>query len=178
MRRFFPSHCSLFLILLTGTPLLADDWPQFRGPGGLGVSTATGLPTTWSQTENIVWKTELPGPGTSSPVILGDKIFLTCYTGYNVPGQSRGDMNQLKLHLLCLDRPSGKILWTTDIAPSLPEQETIRDDHGYASSTPATDGERIYVFFGKTGVFAFNLAGKQLWRTDVGSRLHGWGSAA
>lgn len=177
--RWFCSHCCLFpLILLSGAPLLAHDWPQFRGPGGLGASTATGVPSTWSQTENIVWKTELPGPGTSSPVILGDKIFLTCYTGYNVPGQGRGEMNQLKLHLLCLDRISGKVLWTTDIAPSLPEQATIRDDHGYASSTPATDGERIYAFFGKTGVFAFDLAGKQLWRTDVGSRVHDWGSAA
>jgi outer membrane protein assembly factor BamB len=108
---------------------------------------------------------------------VGDKIFLTCFTGYGVPGQARGDMNQLKLHLLCLNRDSGAILWTTDVVPKLPEQATIRDDHGYASSTPASDSERVYVFFGKTGVFAFDLAGKQLWQADVGSGLNGWGTA-
>lgn len=153
-------------------------WPQFRGPTGQGTSNATGLPTTWSESENIVWKVELPGAGTSSPIILGPRIYLTCYTGYNVPGASGGEMDQLKLLLVCLDRATGRIIGKKEIAPNLPEQDKIRDNHGYASSTPATDGERLYVFFGKSGVFAFDLAGKQLWQTDVGSGLNGWGSAA
>lgn len=170
------------MLLLSRQPAHAQDkmrhWPQFRGPTGQGTSEATGLPTTWSETENLVWKTELPGPGTSTPIILGSRIYLTCYSGYNVPGLSGGEMEQLKLHLLCLNRETGKIIGSKEITPSLPEQDKIRDNHGYASSTPATDGERLFVFFGKTGVFAFDLVGKQLWQADVGSGLNSWGSAA
>jgi hypothetical protein len=154
------------------------DWPQFRGPGGRGVSEVKGLPVTWSAKENVVWKAELPGPGTSSPIIVGSQVFLTCYSGYNVPLQQRGDMDDLKLHVVCLDRDSGKIHWNTEVVPKLPEQATIREEHGYASSTPVADGERVYAFFGKSGVFAFDLTGKQLWQADVGSGLSGWGSAA
>jgi hypothetical protein len=154
------------------------DWPQFRGPGGLGVSPSKGLPRTWSQNENILWKTALPGPGASSPVVVADKVLLTCYSGYNVPGKDRGEMEQLKLHVVCLNRDSGRILWNTVVVPKLPEQAAIRENHGYASSTPTTDGERVYVFFGKSGVFAFDLEGKQLWRTEVGSGLNGWGTGA
>lgn len=154
------------------------DWPQFRGPGGQGVSAAKGLPVTWSATENVVWKTELPGAGTSSPIIVGPRVFITCFSGYGLPGQERGDQELLKLHLLCLDRTSGRILWNQEVAPRLPEQPTMREGHGYASSTPAADTERIYAFFGRSGVVAFNHEGKQLWKSDVGSQLNGWGSAA
>jgi outer membrane protein assembly factor BamB len=149
-------------------------WAQFRGPGGRGTS-ADAVPVTWSKTENLAWKTELPGAGTSSPIVLGSKIFLTCYSGFNVPGNP-GQMEQLKLKLVCLKRDDGKVLWTKEIAPQLPEQAKIRDDHGYASSTLAADKDRLYAFFGKSGVFAFDHDGKQVWRADVGSKLHGWGS--
>ena len=81
MSRFLP-----FATLLLVGPLAAEDWARFRGPTGQGVSAAKGLPSKWSPTENIAWKTPLPGPGTSSPIVLGDKIYLTCYTGFNVPG--------------------------------------------------------------------------------------------
>lgn len=154
------------------------DWPQFRGPGGQGVSAAKGLPVTWSATENVVWKTELPGAGTSSPIIVGPRVFVTCFSGYGMPGQERGDQELLKLHLVCLDRASGRILWNQEVAPRLPEQPTMREGHGYASSTPAADNERVYAFFGRSGVVAFNHEGKQLWKSDVGSQLNGWGSAA
>lgn len=169
------------LVLLVTAALPAEDsaagWPQFRGPGGLGVGTAANLPLTWSANKNIVWKTALPGPGTSSPVFLGDRIFLTCYTGYGVPGQPGGDLGQLKLHLLRLDR-AGTIVWNRDVAAKQPEQARIREDHGYASSTPAVDAERVYVFFGRSGVYAFSHDGRELWQADVGSGLNGWGSAA
>jgi len=166
------------LVLPLSASLQPTDWPQFRGPGGLGVSDATGLPLTWSQTENMAWKTALPGPGTSSPIVVGDRIYLTYYTGYNVPGGDTGDMQQLKLHVICLSLADGSVVWTNEVAPTLPEQDRIREGHGYASSTPASDGERLYVFFGKTGVFAFDLDGREIWRADVGSHLNGWGSAA
>ncbi len=154
-----------------------DDWPQFRGSSG-GVAAASRLPATWSAKENIVWKTELPGAGTSSPIIIGGRIFLTCYRGFGAPGQTDGALEDLRLDLLSLDRATGKILWTKTVTPSLPEQPTIRDQHGYSSSTPAADGQHVYVFFGKTGVFAYDYDGKQVWRADVGSKLSGWGSAA
>jgi len=144
----------------------------------LGVSTEKGLPVTWNAQQNVTWKTELPGPGTSSPIVVGNRIFLTCYTGYNVPGQPGGDMNDLKRFVVCLDRGSGRIQWSQEVASALPEQEKIRDDHGYASSTPVADEEQLYVFFGKSGVFAFDHAGRQAWHTDVGANLNGWGSAA
>lgn len=184
----FPASTRPLAILVVATlatmatPLLAQDkgldWPQFRGPGGRGVSPDRGLPTKWSDTDGIAWKVAIPGPGTSSPVIVNDRIFLTYYTGFNVPGQKNDGMDKLKLHLTCLERATGKTLWTREIAPKLPEQDNIRDGHGYASSTPAADAERVVVFFGKTGVFAFDHDGKQLWQADVGSRLNGWGSAA
>jgi outer membrane protein assembly factor BamB len=156
----------------------AADWPRFRGPDGSGVSPEKGLPQTWGPKDGLAWKTELPGPGTSSPVLVGGHIFLTCYTGYNVPGQPRGGQDDLRLHLLCLDRRTGKLLWDRRVTPRLPEQADIRDGHGYASATPVADADRVYCFFGKSGVFAFDHAGEQLWRADVGDRLSGWGSAA
>jgi outer membrane protein assembly factor BamB len=156
----------------------SQDWPRFRGPGGQGVSGATGLPVTWGPDQNVLWKTALPGAGTSSPIVVGDKIFLTCFSGFNVPGEPPGEMEQLTFHVVCLERESGKIVWDSSVQPVLPEQPDIRDNHGYASSTPAADGDRLFVFFGRSGVFAFDFEGKQLWRTEVGSNLHNWGSGA
>ncbi len=153
------------------------DWPQFRGPGGLGISPAKGLPVSWSADKNLLWKTELPGAGASSPIVVGDRVFVTCYSGYGVPGQARGDMSQLQRHLLCVNAANGEILWKKDVPAVLPESETVRE-HGYAASTPAWDGERLYVFFGKSGVYAFDLNGRQLWHAGVGDQFHGWGSAA
>jgi len=167
------------LVLTSAEPQAAEsgsNWPQFRGPGGRATSNATDLPTSWSPTENIVWKTELPGAGTSSAIILGDRIYLTAYSGYNVPRGEPGEPEELKLHVLALST-DGDIRWKRDVAPKLPEQERIREEHGYASSTPAADDERVYAFFGKTGVVAFDHNGNQLWQTNVGNKLHGWGSA-
>ncbi|MEK6262438.1 MAG: PQQ-binding-like beta-propeller repeat protein, partial [Planctomycetota bacterium] len=129
----------------------AKDWPRFRGPTGMGTSDAVGLPLTWSSTENVAWKSELPGPGASSPVVQGDRIYLTCYSDYFVPGQSGGSLDDLKRHLLALRRADGQIVWNKPVAAKLPEEKQIRD-HGYAANTPAVDSERVYVFFGKSGV--------------------------
>jgi outer membrane protein assembly factor BamB len=176
-------RCAVFGVVVLGCVLVAGqgrtaDWPRFRGPGGLGVSPEKGLPLRWSQQENLAWKTELPGPGTSSPVFVGEKVFVTCYSGYNVPKQPKGAIANLKRHLVCLDRKTGRVAWTKDVPVKLPEQEAIREEHGYASSTPVADAERLYAFFGKSGVFAFDHAGKQLWQAGVGEGLNGWGSAA
>jgi len=86
-------------------------------------------------------------------------------------------MANLKRHLVCLDLADGNILWNTSLPAEMPEQERIREDHGYASSTPVADPERVYTFFGKSGAFAFDHAGQQLWKAKVGDNLNGWGSA-
>ncbi|MBK7997158.1 MAG: PQQ-like beta-propeller repeat protein [Verrucomicrobia bacterium] len=153
------------------------DWPQFRGAGALGRSEAKGLPLTWSDEKNVVWKAALPGPGASSPIVLGDKIFITSFTGFAMSSREPGEMTNLKRHLLCLNLADGKIVWDSAVPAEMPEQDRIREGHGYASSTPVADAERVYAFFGKTGVFAFDHAGKQLWKTKVGDKLNGWGSA-
>lgn len=153
------------------------NWPQFRGPGAQGQTDATGLPLRWGDGQNIRWQTTLPGPGASSPITWGDRVFLTCHTGYATAPDKPGNIANLQRHLLCLNLEDGKILWDAAIPAEQPEQERIREDHGYASSTPAADAERVYTFFGKSGVFAFDHRGQRLWHTSVGTRLHGWGSA-
>jgi hypothetical protein len=156
----------------------AADWPGFRGPGGVGVSDETGLPSTWSTGSNVAWKTELPGPGASSPAIVGDKVFVTCFRGAD---RSGGTAN-LERVLVCANRADGKILWTVGVKAKSGEDayRGMLATHGYASSTPVADGERVYVFYGRSGVLAYDLDGNELWRADVGDGRApmGWGSAA
>jgi len=160
----------------------ASDWTGFRGPGTRGVSDETSLAVKWSETENLAWKTQLPGPGSSSPIVLGDQVFVTCYSGYGLDKNKPGDINNLKRHLLCINATDGEVIWDKTVPASQPEDtyKGMFREHGYASQTPATDGERIYVFFGKSGVLAFDLKGNQLWQTSVGagSDQKRWGSAS
>ena len=178
MLQRLPLLCAALLVL-SGSLLSAADWTGFRGPGGQGLSTETEVPTKWSSTENIAWKVELPGPGASSPITLGDRVFITCYSGYGLK-PNEGDQKDLVRHLLCLDRASGKILWQKQFQPKLPEHNYQGEGsyHGYAGSTPTTDGERLYVFFGKSGVYCFDLSGNELWNVSVGDKTSGWGSGA
>jgi len=159
------------------------DWTRFRGSDGSGMSADKGTPTTWSASENIAWKTPLPGFGSSSPITLGDKIFLTAYSGYALNQEEPGDQDVLVLHALCIDRASGKILWDKTTDPELPETQYDGGRislHGYASATPVTDGKAVYTFFGKSGVMKYGLDGELLWQAGVGRGLdrHKWGSGA
>ena len=170
---------ALALISLITTTNAAD-WPRFRGADGSGNAGDTKAPTTWSDAENVKWKAALPGPGSSSPIIWKNRVFVTCYSGYG--DGSDGAMEKLQRHLVCLDRATGKVLWDKAVAAEMPEDSYsgFLTEHGYASSTPATDGERVFVFFGKTGVLAFDFAGKELWKVNVGkeSGNRRWGSGA
>ena len=172
-----------FLLAIAGIrPAPGADWPQFRGPNGAGIAATDAQPASvWSDSQNIRWKVPLPGPGSSSPVVSGQRIFVTCYTGYGDGGEGGGP-EQLQRHLLSIERKTGKILWDRAVAAELPEDafRGYLTEHGYASSTPLTDGERIYVFFGKTGVLAFDFQGQQLWQVNVGkeSSNRRWGSGA
>ena len=173
-----PGSC-LPPLALAGDPSddRSGDWSRFRGPDGLGVSGATGLPLEWDEEKNLAWRTALPGAGASSPITYGDRVFLTAYTGYFVPGEEGGSLEKLKRHLIALRLDDGEILWDKAVPAKLPEEDRIRD-HGFAANSPAADAERVYVFFGRSGVFAFSHKGKQLWSADVGSGTSGWGTSA
>jgi len=168
-------------ILLTTAAASAADWPRFRGPGGLGLGESA-VPLEWSDEQNLLWKAPLPGPGSSSPVIHGDDVFVTCYSGYGVPADRGGEPAKLARHLLCIDRQTGAEKWRRDVPGALPEDayEGFLTEHGYASSTPVVDADAVYAFFGKSGVIAFDRAGNELWRVAVGkeSSNRRWGSAA
>lgn len=158
----------------------AADWPQFRGPGGAGVSNAKNIPVTWDANTNIRWKTPLPGPGASSPVLFGQRIYLTCYTGYGLPKVKPGDNKNLVRHLLCLNRTDGRIVWNTPMPSKAQEWYSgFVDLHGFASSTPAVDADAIYVYYGASGLSAYSHDGELKWEKDCGTKQHeGWGSGS
>ena len=176
------SWCFLLLAVSLGPLLSAAHWPQFRGADGSGVSPDRSVPVEWSDQENLRWKSELPGPGNSSPIVWGGRVFLTSYSGYGADRTDPGELADLKRHVLCLDARTGKTLWSRTVKARLPEDpyRGFITEHGYASSTPVTDGERVYVFFGKSGVTSFDAEGTQIWQTFVGqeSGNRRWGSAA
>ena len=177
-----PSVQLLILIAICGICSIAnaDDWPQFRGPSGNATASDSDPPTTWSDSENIVWKTALPGRGASSPIVSGKHVFLTAYTGFGVDEQEPGDKANLRLHVLCFERNSGKLLWDKSIkaSPSTQKLSPRIADHGYATATPATDGEAVYASFGVSGVVACDMDGNLLWQAAIGDGTAGFGSAA
>ncbi len=155
----------------------AAEWTRFRGPNGDAKVPAGTLPTTWATGKNVAWKTKTPGPGTSCPLVVGEKVYVTCYTGYGLQA-GQGKQEELRRHLLCLDRGTGELVWQKTFLPKLPEHAYGGEGsyHGYAASTPATDGKHLFVFMGKSGVYCLDLDGKQAWHADVGGGTSGWGS--
>ena len=148
-------------------PVVGEDWPGWRGPRGDGTSLETSVPTKWSGSDNVAWKTPLPGIGHSSPIVWGDRIFLTTAL---VETKDRV--------LLCLDRKSGKILWQETVLNA--ELEAKNPENSYASSTPVTDGESVYVAFldGKDKdvvMAAYDFSGKRKWIARPGRFDSHWG---
>ena len=174
-----------FLALATVTSTgIASDWLRFRGPNGAGISPdSTPTPTTWSPGENVKWKVALPGAGVSCPIIVGDRVFVTCYTGYGLERQNPGSQEDLKRSLVCVNRSTGNIEWQKTVAAVLPEDPYSGmgvPEHGYASHTPVSDGKHVFAFFGKSGVYAYDLDGNEIWHADVGkdSDPRTWGSSS
>ncbi len=163
-----PNHamkCALplFLVLCPWVSALADNWPMWRGANGDGACSESNLPEKWSQEENVVWKVKLPDRGNSTPVVWGDKLFLT-----------QAIEKEGKRLLLCFDKKTGKQLW--DAGTIYKEPELTHGTNPYCSASPATDGERVVVFFASAGVFCYDMNGKELWkRTDLGKQHHIWG---
>lgn len=170
-------------LVVASFALTGADWPRFRGPHGSGVSEATGFPTHWSEKEGTAWKAPLPGPGSSSPILAGNRIFVTCYSGYGASQEDPGRLEDLRRHVICIDAENGEVLWDRSIESKLPEQEFRGigiPNHGYASASPVTDGERVYAYFGRSGVVAYDVKGEELWRAEVDPdpRTHGFGTAS
>jgi outer membrane protein assembly factor BamB len=152
------------LVLTLGVPAVwSGDWPAWRGPLATGVSDERNLPLTWSKTDNIRWKTPLPGPGNSTPIIWGDQVFLT----QALDGGKRRAV-------LAFDRKTGKQRWQQDVPCQV--EETTHRDNPPCSGSPATDGEAVYAHFASAGVVAYALDGKKLWHRDFGPVLHKWGN--
>ena len=172
MRASLLSLCTIvFAVAGLAGDLRAGDWPGFRGPQHNGISTDDKIPTAWGDDKNLAWKLELPGKGVSSPIVVGDRVIVTCYSG-------RG--GELKRHLVCVNRESGKIEWQKAVQSGGPEPgRGFGRDHGSASHTPVSDGKNIYVVFGTTGALAFDMSGKQLWKANIGRENNSrFGSAA
>ncbi|WP_166819699.1 outer membrane protein assembly factor BamB family protein [Thalassoroseus pseudoceratinae] len=170
----------LFAIMLNWSKAIASDWPQFRGPNGNATAADAKIPTEWSATQNIRWKTALPGRGSSSPIIEGDRVFLTAYSGYGESVEKPGRKKDLKLHVLCFRLSSGELIWDRSTPGSLETQRVTNRvvDHGFATGTPTADGQAVYAFFGVSGVVAYDYDGNKLWQTSVGTGTAGFGSAS
>ncbi len=137
------------------------EWPQFRGPGGQGISAATSVPTEWSPTQNVAWKIELAGRGWSSPVLSQGKLYLSSAVGD--PGAEG-----VTLHALCLDAADGRVVWdATVFQPDSASSGAMHRKNSMASGTPIVTADRLYVHFGHMGTAALDLSGKILWRQNA-----------
>ena len=172
---------SLLLAIVSAS---ADNWPQWRGPGSNGISTEKSLPLEWSPEKNVVWKTPIPGRGRSSPVVWGDRIFLTTDveagkaegnqppkhvlsgTPFRHPDSLGADVRH-GLTLLCLDRKTGEVLWQQAAYDCVVFDERHKAG-SYAAPTPVTDGRAVYAYFGAEGFYAYDMQGKFLWKYDPG----------
>jgi outer membrane protein assembly factor BamB len=156
---------ALLLACVSISTALAENWPQWRGPQGTGISSESGLPLKWSPTENIRWKIKLPEPGNSTPIVWGDRIFVT-----------QPLAKDQKRTLLCLDRKDGKTLWQA--AATYTAAEPTHATNPFCSASPVTDGQRVIAWFGSAGVYCYDFSGRQLWSRDLGVQEHEWGYAA
>ena len=187
MRRF---RIGLALATMVALPavLAAQNWPQFRGTtAGVGVDHPD-LPDSWSTTENVAWVTSIPGIGWSSPIVWGDHVFLTTVINSGQqeppkPGFYLGDWPAStaphRWMVYDVDYASGKVRWAQEVG-STPPAKAKHLKNSYASETPVTDGERVYVYFANLGLFALDFTGKPIWSKPIGpfKTRNNWGSAA
>ena len=150
------------LMMLSAASTCAEDWPQFRGPTGQGHSTETGLPSEWSESQNVAWKVPLD-EGWSSPVVAGGRVWVTAV---NIARTARGQENVVSLRLVGLDAETGRQIVNVEVF-RLERPEAINVKNSRASPTPIVDGDHIYVHFGADGTAALNTSGRILWSTRL-----------
>ena len=171
------------LLVLALAPLGADDWPQWRGPEGIGVSREEGLPTRWGPAEGVVWKIPLEGVGASSPTVSGQRVFVTAQIGSGevaeggtespeaVLARRTGDSDGVEFVVRAVDRRDGRSLWTRRFAAE-GDIPPVQRKHNMATPTPVTDGERVYAWFGNGELFVLDAAdGKVVWRRHLGKEI-------
>jgi outer membrane protein assembly factor BamB len=177
------------LVLLLTAASFPDNWPQFRGPDSMGVAEDPRLPDTWSATENVVWKSSIPGRGWSSPIVWGERIFLTSVVAEVDPGSPKTGLysggpqdipeGEHRWMVYGLDWSTGAIVWEKEVHRGRPSSARHLKN-SFASETPVADGERVYAYFGNLGVFAFDHQGKLLWERELPPlpTRNGWGTAS
>ncbi|MGF1578265.1 MAG: PQQ-binding-like beta-propeller repeat protein [Gemmataceae bacterium] len=156
----------VFVAVVLVGPVRADNWPGWRGPKGTGHCAEQNIPVRWDRQKNVQWKIELPNGGNSSPVVWGDRIFLT----------QALDKKAHKRALLCLARKDGKLFWKRVV--NYKETEPTHNTNPLCSASPITDGERVVVSFGSAGLYCYDFEGKQLWNVELGKLHHIWGTAS
>lgn len=156
---------SAFVLALAGAATRAENWPQWRGTNGAGVSAETDLPVNWSSDENVAWKLDLDVRSHSSVVVWGNRVFLA---GAREEGHRR--------ILFCYDRDSGSLLWSREVLCN--KDEPTQQQNGYCTATPATDGQRVVALYGSAGIHCYGMDGESLWSRDFGDFFHTWGSSA
>jgi outer membrane protein assembly factor BamB len=151
-------------------------WPQWRGPHASGVSRTANPPTEWSETRNVRWKVEIPGRGSGSPVVWGDRLFLLSAVPVGVQGDAshepRGHLQPRAVHrfiVLAIDRRTGRVIWKRTAREERPRQPSMKDGT-WASSSAITDGQRVYAFFESSGLYAYDMEGNLLWQKHLGEK--------
>ena len=184
MKRLFLCSWSFVLVAATASVAHSQNWPQFRGPGASGVVEGRPAAITWDaeKSVNTRWKTEIPGLAHSSPVVWGNKVFVTTAVS-SAKDETRyglyGDVAPVKddprhtWKVYALDKQTGKILWERIASEGLPKVKR-HPKSTHASSTPVTDGKYLVALFGSEGLFAYDLNGKLLWKQDLGVLDAGW----
>jgi len=170
------SAALLSSVLLAANPEAERFWPQWRGPYANGVSRTADPPLEWSETKNIRWKIEIPGRGSSSPVVWGDRLFVTTAIPMGVTGaaahEPRGQIQPRDVHqfrILAIDRRTGRVLWERTPRQEQPRAPSMKDGT-WASSSAITDGRRVFAFFDSSGLYAYDMQGTQLWEKHFGDK--------
>jgi outer membrane protein assembly factor BamB len=165
------SFCALALLAGLAATASAEDWPQFRGPTGQGISTSKDVPVEWGATKNVAWNVEVPGRGWSSPVLTAGKLYLTTAVGANTMGDGNTPVNatsDTSLRALCIDAATGKTDWDVEVFHrSRAETPPMHPKNSQASPTPIVAGDRLFVHYGHLGTAALDLSGKVLWRQTI-----------
>ena len=152
-------------------------WPQWRGPHGTGVSRSANPPLEWSETKNVRWKVEIPGRGSASPVVWGDRLFVLTAVPVGVTGDPqhapRGGVQPRVAHrfvTMAIDRKTGRTVWERVAREEEPHEAGHPENSTWASSSAVTDGEHLFAYFESRGLYAYDMDGKLLWQTDLGDK--------
>ena len=168
---------SLASVLTVADEVADRNWPQWRGPRATGVAPHANPPTEWSETKNVSWKVEIPGRGSSSPVIWDDQVFLTTAIPSGTSGSTsrapRGGVKPRDPHrfvLIAIDRATGKTRWERVVREETPHEATHQDNGTWASSSAVTDGQHVIASFESRGIYAYDLKGNPAWQVDLGDK--------